>query len=63
MGTTTPNASAAVQVDSTTQGFLPPRITTAQRTAISSPAEGLMVFDTDLKQWMGYDSTQWVVIG
>jgi hypothetical protein len=63
VGTTTPNASAAVQVDSTTQGFLPPRMTTAQRTAISSPAEGLMVFDTDLKQWMGYDSTQWVVIG
>jgi len=63
VGTTTPDASAAVQVDSTTQGFLPPRMTTAQRTAISSPAEGLMVFDTDLKQWMGYDSTQWVVIG
>tara|TARA_R100000278_G_scaffold103375_1_gene79793 strand:- start:151 stop:612 length:462 start_codon:yes stop_codon:yes gene_type:complete len=57
------NASAIFQVNSTTQGILPPRMTTAQRTAIASPAEGLMVFDTDLKQWMGWDDTQWVIIG
>jgi hypothetical protein len=44
---TSPNASAKVQIDSTTSGFLPPRQTQAQRTAISSPAVGLIVYQTD----------------
>ena len=47
IGTVSPNASAKVQIDSTTQGFLPPRMTSAQRTAISTPATGLMVYQTD----------------
>jgi len=41
------NASARLQIDSTTSGFLPPRMTSAQRTAISTPAEGLIVYQTD----------------
>jgi hypothetical protein len=40
-------ATAKVQIDSTTQGFLPPRMTTAQKTAIANTA-GLIVFDTTL---------------
>jgi len=47
IGTTTPNASAALDVTSTTQGFLPPRMTKAQLEAIASPVEGLMVYCTD----------------
>jgi hypothetical protein len=47
IGNLSPNASAKLQVDSTTQGFLPPRMTAAQRTAIASPAEGLIVYQTD----------------
>ena len=41
------NASAMLDVSSTTIGFLPPRMTNAQRTAISEPAAGLMVWCTD----------------
>jgi hypothetical protein len=41
------NSSAALEVSSTTQGFLPPRMTEAQRIAISTPATGLMVYQTD----------------
>jgi hypothetical protein len=45
--TPTDIASAKLAITSTTQGFLPPRMTSAQRTAISSPAEGLIVVQTD----------------
>ena len=47
-GNFTLDASALLQGNSTTQGFLPPRMTTAQKTGIVSPATGLVVFDTDL---------------
>ena len=47
VGTTTPNASAALDITSTTKGLLIPRMTTAQRDAISSAATGLMVYQTD----------------
>lgn len=42
-----PNASAKLEIQSTTQGFLPPRMTGSQRGAITSPSEGLMVYQTD----------------
>jgi hypothetical protein len=45
IGTSSPNA--ALDVTSTTNGFLPPRMTYAQRQAISSPATGLMIYCTD----------------
>jgi len=53
------NASAILDVSSTTGGFLAPRMTTIQRTAIASPATGLMVYDTDLGCYYIYNGTGW----
>lgn len=60
--TSSVNASAIIQADSTTQGFLPPRMTSAQKIAIVSPAEGLMVYDTDLKRPCFHDGTNWITL-
>ncbi len=59
IGTTTPAASAALDISSTSKGLLIPRVTTAQRTAIATPATGLLVFDTDTKTIWAYDGTAW----
>jgi hypothetical protein len=56
IGTTTPNASSILDLTSSTQGMLTPRMTTAQRIAIVSPADGLMVYDTDLKSFFHFDT-------
>ena len=47
IGTVSPSAASLVEISSTTKGFLPPRMTYAQRNAIVNPAEGLMVFCTN----------------
>ena len=47
VGTTTPAASAALDVTSTTGGLLLPRMTATQRAAIRNPVQGLFVFQTD----------------
>lgn len=47
IGTTTPDASAKLDVTATDKGLLLPRMTAAQRTAISLPANGLLVYQTD----------------
>lgn len=46
IGTTTPDASAVLDVSSSTKGLLMPRLTTSQRNAISLPATGLVVYNT-----------------
>ena len=60
VGTTTPDASSALDVTSTTKGFLMPRMTTAQRTAIATPATGLQVYDTTTNSQWFYNGTVWV---
>lgn len=59
VGTSTPNASASVQIDSTARGFLPPRMTNTQRDAISAPAEGLTVYSTTDHALEFYNGTTW----
>jgi hypothetical protein len=46
IGTNTPNASAALDISSTTRGFLPPRMTSAERDLISTPPDGLEIYNT-----------------
>jgi hypothetical protein len=59
-GITSVNASAILQTDSTTKGFLPPRMTTSQKTSIASPVAGLQVYDTTLNQMSYYNGTTWI---
>jgi hypothetical protein len=62
-GTFTDNASALIQMNSTTKGFKPPTMTNAQRTAISSPAVGLIVYCTDAVEGLYVNkSTGWTFI-
>jgi microcystin-dependent protein len=59
IGTTTPSTKAALDVSSTTQGFLPPRMTSAQRNAISSPPAGLQIFNADRRCLEFYTGAEW----
>lgn len=58
----TPNGSGLLEMNSTTQGFLPPRMTTTQRDAISSPAEGLVVYNTTTDRLNAYDGSSWLEV-
>jgi hypothetical protein len=56
VGTITPDASAAMDITNSGKGLLVPRMTNAQRTAISSPATGLLVYQTDGTAGFYYNS-------
>jgi hypothetical protein len=58
-GTATPDAKAALDVTSTTQGFLPPRMTTAQRDAIVSPTAGLVLYNSTTNKLQVRTNTAW----
>lgn len=59
IGTTSPDASAALDLQSTTSGILIPRMTTAQRDAISSPASGLMIYNVSTSSFQFYNGAEW----
>ncbi|OJJ15445.1 hypothetical protein BKI52_39205 [marine bacterium AO1-C] len=59
----TPDASAMLDIKSTTKGLLIPRMTTSQRTNIGSPATGLLVYDTDFNVYYYYNGTVWAIVG
>ncbi|HYK47519.1 MAG TPA: tail fiber domain-containing protein [Parafilimonas sp.] len=63
IGTTTPNASSALEIKSTTQGLLLSRMTKAQRDAIITPATGLMIYQTNSTPgFYYYSGTAWTAI-
>lgn len=63
VGTSTPNATALLDLSSTTKGLLAPRMTTAQRDAVSSPATGLTVYNTTTNAINVYNGSSWVELG
>ena len=62
IGTTTPNASSKLEINSTNSGLLIPRMTTVQRTAIASPATGLLVYDADSTSFAYYTGSGWIFL-
>ena len=63
IGATTPDASAMLEVRSTTKGFLLPKLTTTLRNAIISPATGLQVYNTTTNAPEFYNGTAWQTLG
>jgi len=62
VGVAAPNAAAKLQIDSTTQGFLPPRMTTTNRNAIASVPAGLMIYNTSTNKLNFYNGTAWEAV-
>jgi hypothetical protein len=60
--TTTDAASSILTMESTTQGFLPPRMTTTQKNAIASPATGLVVYDNTLNKLSVFTGLVWETV-
>lgn len=63
IGTTSPNAAAILDVTSTTQGVLIPRMTSTQRNAIVSPPTGLLIFQTNSSAGLYfYNGSAWTAV-
>jgi len=64
IGTTTPDTSSILELDSTTQGMLTPRMTESERDLITAPATGLLIYQTNnTPGFYYYNSTAWVPFG
>lgn len=57
---TTPDASAILEVESSSSAMLFPRLTLSEIDAIAIPSEGLMLYDTDDNELVFYDGTDWL---
>ena len=60
IGTNQPNTSAVLELQSTTKGFLPPRMTSLERDAIVSPAQGLIIYNTTTNCIEIYNGIGWL---
>ncbi|MBD0831783.1 hypothetical protein [Aestuariibaculum sediminum] len=63
IGTTNPDPSSVLDISSTSQGILVPRMTTAERIAINNPATGLLVYDTSLGEFAYSNDGSWSTLG
>jgi len=64
IGTTTPDTSSILEIENVTKGILVPRMTESDRDAITSPAEGLLIYQTDNgADFYYYNGTAWVTFG
>jgi hypothetical protein len=63
IGTASPNASAILELSSTTKGLLPPRLTTTQRDAVGSPAEGLLIYNDTTNKLNVHNGSGWEAVG
>jgi len=59
----TPHSSSILELRSTTLGFLPPRMTTTERDAIASPANGLVIYNTTINLLNFYNGSSWQITG
>nr|NQU91347.1 hypothetical protein [Bacteroidota bacterium] len=59
IGTSSPDATAILDLSSSAKGFLPPRLTSKQINAIVLPAEGLTVYNTTVRAIWWYNGTEW----
>ena len=62
IGTNSPNISAQLDVNSTTKGFLPPRMTSTQRDAITSPSDGLIIYNTTNNRLEIRSASSWLTL-
>ena len=60
INTTSPESSSILDVSSNSKGLLIPRMTNTQMNAISSPAEGLQIYNTDAKSVYIYNGNDWI---
>jgi trimeric autotransporter adhesin len=61
IGTTTPNNTAQLEISSTNKGLLIPRMTSANRINIASPATGLLIYQTDANPgFYYYTGSNWI---
>ena len=63
IGTTTPDASAVLDLTADDKGLLTPRMSTLDRESIANPAEGLLAFDTDTNTFWYHTGDLWIEIG
>lgn len=63
IGTTTPDASAMLDIQSNNSGILIPRMSAGERDGIASPAQGLMVYVNDDNSFYYYDGANWIRLG